>query len=101
MKRTLKKAEKINEMLEAWKLYDDKKNELVFLRLQPNEEIPAHPNPYPVLFFLIRGKVRIQTAKESYILEENDLLPLSPEVERSLINISADKAELLVIKQIN
>ena len=101
MKKTLKKAEKVNEVLEAWKLHHDDKNELVFLRLQPQEEIPAHQNPYPVLFFLIHGKVEIQSDKEIYLLEENDLLPLSPELNRSLKNISTDKAELLVIKQIN
>ncbi len=92
-------SKKVNQELDAFKYYDDGCNEIILLSLKPNEEIPEHKNPLFVLFYVSSGSVAVELDGQKEILEQNDMLPVSPTQQRKLKNTGDEPAQILVIKQ--
>lgn len=101
MKITLDKSEQMSPQEEAFRMHTDDKNEIVFLRLSSGEEIKPHTHQMKAIFFVVSGKVQFIVDSNEFTVEPNELLSVRAEQSRSIKNLSANIAEVLVIKQLN
>jgi mannose-6-phosphate isomerase-like protein (cupin superfamily) len=72
--------------------------EVIHLTLQPGKIIPAHSNPFDVVFYAIEGEAMLDCDKEQCLLEANSCTRVASGTQRGLENKSEKDFKVLVIK---
>jgi len=73
--------------------------DIVHLTITPNSRIDSHSIIQPIKFFVIEGSGIIEINEKKFSLNENDMISVEPELQRSWINYSNNDLKLLGIKQ--
>ncbi len=82
----------------ALKCFSEGNIEIVLLKLQKNESIPMHKNPFDVLFLVKSGDGVLTVEQSKFNLTENDLAFVTLSEDRAWINYEEKPLELVVIK---
>lgn len=72
--------------------------EVILLSLQAGEAIPAHTNPFDVLFVGLQGNAHIEATSGAVVLQPHQTLFVSADEQRSLSNPSPETLKVMVIK---
>lgn len=95
---TLLSAPKVPFDLDGRIMFSSSKVEMVHLTLKPGEAIPAHANPFGVVFYMLEGELELTVNNESALLTPNSATFVEINESRSLTNKSTNIARVLVVK---
>lgn len=73
--------------------------DIVHLTVSSNSQIDSHSIPQPIFFFVIEGSGIIEINGKEFFLNQNDMISVEPELQRSWTNNSNSALKLLGIKQ--
>jgi quercetin dioxygenase-like cupin family protein len=91
-------APKVAFDLDGRIMHSDAKTEAVLLTLKPGEFIPAHTNPFDVLFIGISGQATITAGDQTFTMEPCETLFISGEELRQMQNQTGDMLKIMVMK---
>ena len=83
----------------GYKLAETNLNEIVLLQIDKGAEIPAHPLPVNVVFYVTKGKGEITIEGNTFSAQKGDVVEVKANVQRSWMNNTSESLELLVIKE--
>jgi quercetin dioxygenase-like cupin family protein len=94
----LTKAEKVPFNLDGRIMFKSDKNELIHLTLQPGEELPAHTNPFDVVFYVLEGNGVLSVANDSFKMKQDQTFDVKEGIMRAWKNEGESLLRILVIK---
>lgn len=96
--KNITNSEKVPFDLEAWSLIKTDKAELVYLILNPGENLELHKNPFDVIFFVFSGSGKLLLDQDEKTLTENDSIFIGSSTNRGWRNESKERLIVLVYK---
>ncbi len=83
----------------GFKLAETSLNEIVLLQIKKGVEIPTHPLPVNVVFYVTKGKGEITIEEDTFSTQKGDVIEVKANLQRSWMNNTSESLELLVIKE--
>jgi quercetin dioxygenase-like cupin family protein len=101
IKNTPETAPKVAANLNGNIMFSNSKLESILLNLEPGQSIPAHNNPYDVLFIGMMGEAKLVCGQQEYSLLPFQTLFVSSDEPRSMQNATSSTARVMVVKILN
>jgi quercetin dioxygenase-like cupin family protein len=83
-KDLLSELQKHKENITKLKILNKEHQNVLLIRMKKNQEIEGHPEPYAVLFYLIKGSAIFTSGEGQHELTENSALYLEPNERRGI-----------------
>ena len=96
--KNITNAEKLPLNVDAWKLLNNDKIEIIFINIPEYQYVEKHINPLDVIFYVIEGSGELYIENNKFILSAGDCISVKKNLERTWKNHSAGILKILVIK---
>lgn len=93
-----KNAHKLPLTIDAWKLINTNKIEVIQLELKPGISIEKHINSLEIVFYVMKGNGILEVESQLHELSGGDCIPVEANLNRAWHNNSDKMLHLIAIK---
>ena len=94
----LQTAEQVAPNLRAFRMFSNKKTELIHLQLDKGEILARHPNPNDVVFYVLERSCELWVNNELETLSKDSCTAVGAGLDREWRNIGNGVLKILVVK---
>ena len=98
IKNSPEKAPKVDASVDGRIMYSESRLEAILLRLAPGETMPAHKNPFDVLFIGIEGKASMVAEDRRLDISPGESIFITAEEKRGWQNTSDSPCRIMAVK---
>lgn len=98
IKNSPEKAPKVDAAVDGCIMYSEERLEAILLTLKPGETMPAHKNPFDVLFIGIEGKASMVAEDRRLDVSPGESIFVTAEENRGWENTSDDPCRVMAVK---